>query len=133
MVTAVSAPHPRKKPEPSLNLPLDKVSFIILKAREYDVKEEGADPDSGSNPIDDGQIDILTNKSDDPVREELLSAVRGFLIDLELLGFDQLTLVHAFDEFHQRGHEITLQMLSARQDHRSQTDVVVIGHRDGEA
>jgi hypothetical protein len=77
MVTAVSAPHPRKKPEPSLNLPLDKVSFIILKAREYDVKEEGADPDSGSNPIDDGQIDILTNKSDDPVREELLSAIRA--------------------------------------------------------
>ena len=77
MVTAAPAPHPRKKPEPSLNLPLDKVSFIILKAREYDVKEEGADPDSGSNAIDDGQTDVLTNKQDDPVREELLGAIRS--------------------------------------------------------
>jgi len=77
MVTATSAPHARKNQEPSLNLPLDRVSFIILKAREYDVKEEGADPDTGSNPIDDGQTDILTNKQDDPVREELLSAIRA--------------------------------------------------------
>jgi len=56
---------------------LDKVSFIIVKAREYDVKEEGADPESGSNPIDDGQTDVLTNKQEDPVREELLGAIRS--------------------------------------------------------
>ena len=67
---------PRKAP-PALNLPLDKVSFIILKAREYDVKEEDSDPDEGSNPTDDGQTDVLTDKADDPVREELLGAIRG--------------------------------------------------------
>jgi hypothetical protein len=61
---------------PSLNLPLDKVSFIIVKAREYDVKESDTDPDEGSNPIDDGQIDILTDGMDDPVREELVAAIR---------------------------------------------------------
>ena len=77
MVTATSTPHRRKNREPSLNLPLDKVSFIILKAREYDAKEEGTDPDSGSNAIDDGQTDILTNKQEDSVREELLSAIRS--------------------------------------------------------
>ena len=71
-----AAARPRKIPEPVLNLPLDKVSFIILKAREYDVKEESTDPDSGSNPIDDGQTDVLTSKQDDPVREELLGAIR---------------------------------------------------------
>jgi hypothetical protein len=69
--------RPRRKPAPALNLPLDKVSFIILKAREYDVKEGDSDPDEGSNAIDDGQADILTDKSDDPVREELLGAIRG--------------------------------------------------------
>ena len=84
MVTATSTPHPRKAQEPSLNLPLDKVGFIILKAREYDVKEEGADPDTGSNAIDDGQIDVLTNSSDDPVREELLSAIRSLNEDERL-------------------------------------------------
>jgi hypothetical protein len=77
MVSLTPAPQPRKNPEPSLNLPLDKVSFIILKAREYDVKEEDADPDSGSNPIDDGQTDVLANKQEDPVREELLGAIRS--------------------------------------------------------
>ncbi len=63
--------------EPSLNLPLDKVSFIIVKAREYDVKESDVDPDSGSNAIDDGQTDVLLDKADDPVREELVGAIRG--------------------------------------------------------
>ena len=73
-----SSGSPRKTAqEPSLNLPLDKVGFIILKAREYDVKEEDVDPDTGSNPIDDGQADVLTCKADDPVREELLGAIRG--------------------------------------------------------
>ena len=62
---------------PALNLPLDKVTFIILKAREYDVKESDSDPDEGSNAIDDGQTDVLTDTSDDPVREELLGAIRG--------------------------------------------------------
>jgi hypothetical protein len=62
---------------PSLNLPLDKIGFIILKAREYDVKESDSDPDEGSNAIDDGQIDVLTDNGDDPVREELLGAIRG--------------------------------------------------------
>jgi hypothetical protein len=84
MVSLTSAPQPRKNQDPSLDLPLDKVSFIILKAREYDVKEEGADPDSGSNPIDDGQTDVLTNKQDDPVREELLGAIRSLNEDERL-------------------------------------------------
>src|SRR6185312_16463808 len=61
----------------SLSLPLDKVSFIILKAREYDAKEGDTDPDEGSNAIDDGQTDVLTDKNDDPVREELLGAIRS--------------------------------------------------------
>lgn len=73
-----SSGSPRtSRQEPALNLPLDKISFIILKAREYDVKEEDVDPDTGSNPIDDGQTDVLTNNADDPVREELLGAIRG--------------------------------------------------------
>jgi hypothetical protein len=73
-----NAGSPRKSvQEPSLNLPLDKVSFIILKAREYDVKESDVDPDAGSNAIDDGQTDILTDKAEDPVHEELLGAIRG--------------------------------------------------------
>lgn len=80
MASAVpsSPSHRGRRPqEPSLNLPLDKVSFIILKAREFDVKESDTDPDEGSNAIDDNQHDILAEGHDDPVREELLGAIRS--------------------------------------------------------
>ena len=75
-VTPENAAKPRKA-QPALNLPLDRITFIIVKAREYDVKEEDSDPDEGSNPADDGQTDVLTDKADDPVREELLGAIRS--------------------------------------------------------
>jgi hypothetical protein len=78
---------------PSLDIPVDKIAFIILKAREYDVKESDSDPDEGSNPADDGQTDVLLDKSDDPVAEELLGAInslndeeRARLVALAWLG-----------------------------------------------
>jgi hypothetical protein len=61
---------------PHLDIPTDKLGFIILKAREYDVKEGDSDPDEGSNAIDDDNRDILADGHDDPVREELLGAIR---------------------------------------------------------
>ncbi|HXL71581.1 MAG TPA: DUF3775 domain-containing protein [Rhizomicrobium sp.] len=61
---------------PHLDIPTDRLGFIILKAREYDVKEGDSDPDEGSNPTDDGNMDVLTDNGDDPVREELLGAIR---------------------------------------------------------
>jgi hypothetical protein len=78
---AAPTPHshrrPRRKREPALNLPLDRLGFIIVKAREYDVKEADSDPDEGSNPIDDGQADVLAEGHDDPVGEELLGAINA--------------------------------------------------------
>ena len=62
--------------DPHLDIPTDKLGFIILKAREYDVKESDSDPDEGSNATDDDNMDVLVDKSDDPVREELLGAIR---------------------------------------------------------
>ena len=78
---------------PALDLPTDKIGFIILKAREYDAKEADGDPDEGSNPADDGQTDVLMDKADDPVREELAGAIdelneeqRSRLVALAWLG-----------------------------------------------
>ena len=76
-VNVSSSGHPRRARDPALNLPLDKIGFIILKAREYDVKEGDSDPEEGSNAIDDGQIDVLTDTPEDPVREELVGAIRA--------------------------------------------------------
>ena len=98
-VNVSSSGHPRRAREPALNLPLDRIGFIILKAREYDVKEGDSDPDEGSNAIDDGQTDVLTDKPDDPVREELLGAIRTLndeerirLVALAWLGRGTFTL-----------------------------------------
>ena len=76
MVTS-NAAEPSDSATPSLDIATDKVAFIILKAREFDVKEGDSDPDEGSNPTDDGNADVLEDQSDDPVREELLAAIRG--------------------------------------------------------
>ncbi|HMR33172.1 MAG TPA: DUF3775 domain-containing protein [Geminicoccaceae bacterium] len=54
---------------------LDKVCFIIVKARELDVQEAVVDEDSGSNPIDDGFTDVLQAGEGDPTREELQSVI----------------------------------------------------------
>jgi hypothetical protein len=72
MKKAVSSPA-----IPALNIATDKIGFIIMKAREFDVKEGDSDPDAGSNPTDDGNADVLEDQADDPVREELIGAIRG--------------------------------------------------------
>jgi len=70
--------------QPTLTISPDKVFFILVKAREFDAKEELSDPDSGSNPTDDNAIDVLEDRSDDPTFEELAGAVRGLNIDEQL-------------------------------------------------
>jgi Protein of unknown function (DUF3775) len=61
-----------------MDIALDKVCELIIRARAIDVKEGVTDPDSGSNPIDDGSTDILTSGTDDATEEE----VREFLAGL---------------------------------------------------
>jgi hypothetical protein len=53
----------------------DTLSFIIEKAREYDAESAPVDADSGSNPADDAQRDILEDTSDNPTRQELAGAL----------------------------------------------------------
>ncbi|MBB3809175.1 DUF3775 domain-containing protein [Pseudochelatococcus contaminans] len=64
-----------------LTISPEKVCFIIFKAREFDVKDGVTDPDSGSNPSDDGDISVLEDHSDDPVEEELTSLIRALSVD----------------------------------------------------
>ena len=51
----------------------EKVCFIIVKARELDVKVAPEELDEGSNATDDGMQRILEDYADDPTREELKS------------------------------------------------------------
>ncbi len=83
MTKIVDEPAP-----PALSIPTDKLGFIIEKAREYDVKEGDADPDSGSNPTDDGNADILEDGAGDSTRQELFDAIRSLDVDqrIELIA-----------------------------------------------
>ena len=55
----------------------DTVCRIVIKARQFDVKEAEADPDEGSNAVDDGFTDVLEDTADDPVYEELTTGANG--------------------------------------------------------
>ena len=60
-----------------MDIPLDKVCDLILRARAIDVKEGITDPASGSNPIDDGSIDSLTSSPDDATEDEFRDVIAG--------------------------------------------------------
>jgi hypothetical protein len=57
--------------EPTLSISTENVCFLIIKAREFDVQDLAADEDSGSNPADDREIDVLEEHGDDPVVQEI--------------------------------------------------------------
>ena len=67
--------------QPALSIALDKVCFIVVKAREFDVKDAVSDPDSGSNATDDGMIDVLEDHSDDPTFDELTAFIDDLTVD----------------------------------------------------
>ena len=58
-----------------LSIATEKVCFIVVKAREFDVKDVVTDPDDASNASDDNMISVLEDHGDDPVANEL----RGFI------------------------------------------------------
>lgn len=75
---------------PELAISADKVAFIIEKAREFDVKDAASDQDSGSNAVDDDEIDVLEDTNSDPVAAELAGFIRGMNEDEQL---DLVTLM----------------------------------------
>jgi hypothetical protein len=84
--------------EQQLAISPEKVFFIIVKAREFDAKEEVSDPDSGSNPTDDRGVDVLEDSADDSVEQELRLFINALtedeqidLVSLTWLGRDDYT------------------------------------------
>ncbi len=60
-----------------MDIALDKVCDFIIRAKAIDVKEGVTDPASGSNPIDDGNIDSLMASPDDATEQELRDVIAG--------------------------------------------------------
>ena len=60
---------------PSLAISPEKVCFIVVKAREFDVKDVASNSDESSSDIDDAMTSVLEDRGNDPVMQEL----RGFI------------------------------------------------------
>jgi Protein of unknown function (DUF3775) len=75
------AENPPGDDESPLTISPEKVCFIVVKAREFDVKDEVTDPDPGSNPADDNDVAVLESHSDDPVIEELTAFINALSED----------------------------------------------------
>lgn len=61
-----------------LQTSLEKICYIVVKAREFDVPEEVVEEDLGSNPADEDFRGVLAAYPDDPTYEEL----KTFIEDL---------------------------------------------------
>ncbi|WP_315706382.1 MULTISPECIES: DUF3775 domain-containing protein [unclassified Bradyrhizobium] len=66
---------------PELTISPEKVAFLIEKAREFDVKEDASDPESGSNAADDDMVDVLEDTPDDPVVREITGFINALTED----------------------------------------------------
>jgi hypothetical protein len=66
---------------PTLSISTEKVCFIVVKAREFDVKDVLTDPDDGSNATDDGMVEVLEDHPDDPVVQEITSFIAAMSED----------------------------------------------------
>jgi hypothetical protein len=66
---------------PSLTVAPEKICFVIVKAREFDVKDVVTDPDDASNPTDDAMVSVLEDHGDDPVAEELRTFIHDLNVD----------------------------------------------------
>jgi hypothetical protein len=65
---------------PTLAISPEKVCFVVVKARGFDVKDVVSNSDEGSNASDDAMVSVLEDRADDPVAQEL----RGFIGALTL-------------------------------------------------
>jgi len=60
-----------------LNISDEKLAFLILKAREFDVKVDPIELDPGSNPTDDDERAVLEDFPSDSTEAELRDALRS--------------------------------------------------------
>jgi Protein of unknown function (DUF3775) len=85
MTTKSRSREPRREtPAPALAISPEKVSYIIAKAREFDVKDVVTDPDSSSNAADDAMLSVLEDHKDDPVVAEIRAAIFALNVDEQI-------------------------------------------------
>lgn len=74
----------REAVEIEFSLSTEQACFIVVKAREFEVKEWPSMPDSGSNAIDDMMAEVLETRRNDPVYAELRDFINGLDEDQQI-------------------------------------------------
>ena len=64
-----------------LGIDPEKVCFIIIKAREFDVKVGPAEPDPSSNPADEGDHSVLLDYASDSTYQEVHDAIQQLNVE----------------------------------------------------
>jgi len=64
-----------------LSISLETVCRIIIRAREYEAQVPTPDPDEGSNPTDDGALEVLDDAANTSVEEELTAIIADLAED----------------------------------------------------
>ena len=67
-----------------LTISAEKAFYIIVKAREFDEEVAPTNSNSGSNPTDDRDVDVLESDGDNPTLQELEGALATLNIDEQL-------------------------------------------------
>lgn len=76
--------EPAPEPDVQLAISPERVCFLIVKAREFDVKDQPIEPDPASNATDDRMYAVLEEHPDDPVETELRAMIGGMSEDEQL-------------------------------------------------
>lgn len=69
---------------PNLSISPEKVCFLIVKARAFDVKDVATDAGDSSNASDDRMVAVLENSPDNPVAEEIARFVAALNEDEQI-------------------------------------------------
>ena len=114
----------RSEDETPIELAVDPetVCFLIVKAREFDVKVDPQDDESVSSPTDDGDdIDVLEDRRDDPTYAEIMGTLEALnedelsdLVAMTWIGrgdFDRDDWEDAKEQARQRGTKGTAEYL----------------------
>lgn len=71
-------------PDVELSVSADQVCFIIVKARQFEVKDVATMPSPGSNASDDRMVSVLEARASDPVAQEIRAFVEAMDQDQQI-------------------------------------------------
>lgn len=111
------------KPADTPEIAVDKVCRIVVKARQFDAKEEVVEEDYGSNPADEDFREVLASYGDDPVYQEL----KTFIDDLDTDEQCELVALMWIGRGDFRKQEWGEALDLARQEHNDRTAEYLLG------